>query len=170
MESKAKFLGHSIHQMLIIFPLGLLVTTVVFDFIYIVSGSIIMAEVAHWMIAAGIVGGLIAAPFGWIDWFSVPKGTPAKSIGLWHGVGNVLVLLLFMASWFLRRDFPENYEAALMFSFAGAAATMITGWLGGESVDRLGVGVEDDANPNAPSSFSKSAGREQLALKRRAKV
>jgi hypothetical protein len=31
-----------------------------------------MATVAYWMIAAGIVGGLAAAPFGWIDWFAIP--------------------------------------------------------------------------------------------------
>jgi hypothetical protein len=30
----------------------------------------------------------------------------------------------------------------------------VTGWLGGELVDRLGVGIDDDANLNAPSSLS----------------
>jgi hypothetical protein len=30
----------------------------------------------------------------------------------------------------------------------------VTGWLGGELVDRLGVGVDDGANLNAPSSLS----------------
>jgi uncharacterized membrane protein len=34
MESKAKLLGHAIHPMLIVFPLGLLVTSVVFDVIH----------------------------------------------------------------------------------------------------------------------------------------
>jgi uncharacterized membrane protein len=35
MESRAKLLGHSIHQMLIPFPLGLLLTTAaIFDIIY----------------------------------------------------------------------------------------------------------------------------------------
>jgi uncharacterized membrane protein len=31
MESKAKFLGHSIHKMLVAFPLGLLATAALFD-------------------------------------------------------------------------------------------------------------------------------------------
>lgn len=31
---------------------------------------------------------------------------------------------------------------------------MFTGWLGGELVDRLGVGVHEGANVNAPSSLS----------------
>jgi hypothetical protein len=31
----------------------------------------------------------------------------------------------------------------------------VTGWLGGELVDRLGVGVDKDADLNAPSSLSR---------------
>src|SRR5918996_5472422 len=155
MESRAKFLGHPIHQMLIVFPLGLLATAVIFDSIYLAGGGALMATVAYWMITAGIVGGLVAAPFGWIDWFAIPRGTRAKSVGLWHGEGNVLVLLLFIASWFLRRDLPERPEAlAFVLSFGGAGLALVTGWLGGELVDRLGVGVDDGANLNAPSSLT----------------
>ena len=38
MESRAKFLGHPIHQMLIVFPLGLLATAVIFDIIALAKG------------------------------------------------------------------------------------------------------------------------------------
>ncbi len=108
------------------------------------------------MIAGGIIGGLVAAPFGWIDWFAIPSGTRAKSVGLWHGTGNVVVMLLFLISWFMRHDLPERPDAiALMLSFMGAGLALLTGWLGGELVDRLGVGVDDGAHPNAPSSLSR---------------
>ena len=40
------------------------------------------------------------------------------------------------------------------WSMIGAALTLGTGWLGGELVDRLGIGVDEGANPNAPSSLS----------------
>src|SRR3954451_20674761 len=70
MESRAKALGHPIHQMLIPFPFGLLATAVIFDIIYLFVSSPATADtfatVAFWMIAAGIVGGLAAAPFGLI--------------------------------------------------------------------------------------------------------
>jgi uncharacterized membrane protein len=79
MESKAKILGHPAHQMLIVFPLGLLATAVIFDFIFLAGGEPTMAIVSYWMIAAGIIGGLLAAPFGWIDWFAIPRGTPGPS-------------------------------------------------------------------------------------------
>ncbi len=81
MRSRARFLGHPVHQMLVIFPLGLLATSVLFDIIYLVSDNPVMASVSYWMMAAGIVGALLAAPFGTIDWLAIPKGTRAKRIG-----------------------------------------------------------------------------------------
>src|SRR5688572_10831953 len=98
MESRAKIAGHPIHQMLIPFPLGLLATGVVFDVIYLIWGNLVLETVSFYMITAGIIGGFLAAPFGWIDWFAIPQGTRAKSVGLMHGVGNVIVLLLFIGS------------------------------------------------------------------------
>jgi uncharacterized membrane protein len=107
------------------------------------------------MIVAGIIGGLAAAPFGWIDWFAIPADTRAKPIGLYHGVGNIVVLVLFAVSWFLRRESPdEPGTVAFVLSLIGVALAVVTGWLGGELVDRLGVGVDRWANLNAPSSLS----------------
>jgi uncharacterized membrane protein len=155
MESRAKLFGHPIHPMLIPFPLGLLATSLVFDIIHRLTGTESWAEVAYWMIVAGIIGGLAAAPFGWIDWFAIPADTRAKPIGLYHGVGNIVVLVLFAVSWFLRRDEPdEPGTVAFLLSLIGVVLAVVTGWLGGELVDRLGVGVDRGANLNAPSSLS----------------
>ncbi len=160
MESKAKALGHPIHQMLIPFPFGLLATAVIFDIIYLVWGNPVMATVAFWMIVAGIIGGLVAAPFGLIDYLAIPKGTRASSVGMVHGLGNVVVLLLFAASAWLRYGAAgaaapyAPTTRALALSFAGFALAGLTGWLGGELVDRLSVGVDDGAHLDAPSSLT----------------
>ena len=155
MESKAKILGHPIHPMLIVFPLGLFITAIIFDIIYLVTDNGKWSEIAYWMIAAGIIGGLAAAVFGLIDWLAIPGGTRAKSIGLWHGSGNVVVVALFGLSWLLRRDEPRDPAlVALVLSFVGIGIGTVTGWLGGELVDRLGVGVDDGAHLDAPSSLS----------------
>lgn len=155
MESRAKLFGHAIHPILIVFPLGLLAAGVIFDAIYLIRDNPEMAFVAYWMIAAGIVGGAVAAPFGWIDWFAIPADTRAKSVGLIHGLGNVLVLVLFLASWWLRHENSGKPSVlALVLSFAGAGLALVTGWLGGELVERLGVGVDNGAHLNAPNSLS----------------
>jgi uncharacterized membrane protein len=141
--------------MLIPFPFGLLATAVIFDIVHLVWGDASMGTVAHYMIVAGLIGGLVAAPFGAIDYRAIPSGTRAKSVGLLHGVGNVFVLLLFAASWWLRRDAPGRPETvALVLSFAGFAISAVTGWLGGELVDRLAVGVDDGAHLDAPNSLT----------------
>jgi uncharacterized membrane protein len=158
MESRAKFLGHGIHPIMIVFPLGLLATGVVFDVIHLIWGNPTFATVAYWMIAAGIVGGFLAAPFGWIDWFAIPAGTRAKSVGLIHGLMNVTVLLIFIGSWWLRHDKPEKPEMlASVLSFAGAGLSLVGGWLGGELVERLGVAVHEGANLDAPNSLTNSS-------------
>jgi uncharacterized membrane protein len=155
MESRAKLFGHPIHQMLIVFPLGLLATAVVFDVLATLRANGYWSELAFWMMAAGIVTGLLAAPFGLIDWLAIPSGTRAKRIGALHGVGNVVVLLLFAGSWLFRFDIPARPGMlALVMSYAGAVLSLATGWLGGELVDRLGVGVDTGAHLDAPSSLS----------------
>lgn len=149
-----KLLGHPIHQMLIVFPLGLLGASVVFDVLAMVTGSTGLATASYYMIAGGVISGLLAAPFGFVDWLGIPKATRAKSIGAIHGLGNVAVVLLFGGSWLLRMPDPLTPSgAALGLSFAGFLLALVTGWLGGELVDRLGVGVDEGANVNAPSSL-----------------
>ena len=161
MKSRARILGHSVHQILIVFPLGLLATAVVFDAIFLATDNATMAVVAYWMIVAGILGGLVSAPFGLIDWLAIPRHTRAWAVGLTHGLGNVVVLALFAVSWYLRFDDPAAARwTASAFSFAGAGLAVVTGWLGGELVSRLGVGVYDGAHLNSPNSLSGRSAQE----------
>ena len=156
MESKAKLLGHAIHPMLIVFPLGLLVTSVVFDIIYLATNNSSFATVSYWLIAAGVIGGVLAAIFGLIDWLNISAGTRAKGVGLWHGLGNVAVVALFAVSWYLRGDDPAHIVSteAFVISLVGVGLGTVTAWLGGELVERLGVGVDRGAHLDAPSSLS----------------
>ena len=155
MESRARLFGHPIHPILIPFPLGLLTTSVVFDVIYLLAGDGKWSGISFWMIAAGVIGGLAAAVFGLIDWLAIPSGTRAESVGLWHGSVNVVVVAFFSVSWLLRLEAPgEPGIVPIVLSFVGVGLASLGGWLGGELVDRLGVGVAEGAHLNAPSSLS----------------
>jgi uncharacterized membrane protein len=150
-----KLLGHPVHQQLVVFPLGLLTTAVAFDVCALITGNPFWFQTSFWMIAAGIIGGLAAAVFGALDWVGIPANTRAKRIGLWHGAGNVLVTLFFIVSWELRKPAPGcPGHLALGLSFAAVVLAFVCGWLGGELVGRLGVGVDKGANLNAPNSLS----------------
>jgi uncharacterized membrane protein len=156
MESRVKILGHPIHPMLIVLPLGLFIGAVVFDAIYLWRGSATVATVGYWNIAGGIVGGLLAAVFGLMDWLAIPAGTRAKRIGLWHAGSNVAAILGFAFVWWSRYSSGELATTSGLFTIEVVALLLgaVGGWLGGELVDRLGVGVDRDANLNAPNSMS----------------
>jgi uncharacterized membrane protein len=156
MKARARLLGHPVHQMFIVFPLGLLATSVIFDVVALVTEGQPWPAVAYWTLTAGLIGAALAAPFGLIDWLAIPRGTRARRIGAAHGLGNGLVTLLFFASWLLRTPMEVPGTAPLTFSFAAAALALVTAWLGGELVSRLGIGVDDRAGVDAPSSLHTS--------------
>jgi len=155
MRAKARLLGHPIHPMLIVFPLGLLTVAAIFDVIYVCTHNGQWSNLSYWMITSGIIGGLIAAVFGIIDWFGIPEDTRAKYIGLIHGCSNVVVVVLFIVSWFMRRPNPGTPDmAAMMVGWIGIVIALFGSWLGGELVYRLNVGVDRGANLDAPNSMS----------------
>src|SRR5512138_3448560 len=158
MESRVKLFGHPVHPMLIVFPAGLFTSTVIMDILYLVFHNPVFSTVAFYMMIIGVIGGLLAAIFGFIDWSALPNNSRAKNIGLWHGLGNFVIVVLFAASWFLRRGSADFVPSALamILSFAGILLALVTLWIGGELVYRLGVGVDRGANVNAPSSLKQS--------------
>ena len=164
MQSRARFLGHPIHPMLVVLPLGLFIAAAVLDGLYYWRGDTLFATLSYYNIAGGILGGLLAAVFGLRDWLAIPSGTRAKRIGLFHGAINVVMVMLFAAVWIARTALPDNAPTTFILAVEAVAISLalVAGWLGGELVDRLGVGVDDGANLNAPNSLSgrpASAGR-----------
>lgn len=154
MEAKAKLLGHPIHQMLVVFPLGLFGGAAVFDVLYQFTGKQAWAVTAYWALAAGLVTALPTAFFGFVDWNAIPKNTRAKRVGLAHGIGNIIAIYLFaqsLVSRLGRADAPLAFSTVVLV--LGFVITGVTGWLGGELVDRMAIGVDPGAHPDAPSSL-----------------
>jgi len=84
-----------------------------------------------------------------------PEGHAGKAIGLYHGTGNLVIVLLFVVSWFLRVP-DHSYSPNLLpfvLALVGAGMALGTAWLGGELVYRLRVAVDDGANLDAASSL-----------------
>jgi uncharacterized membrane protein len=140
--------------MLIAFPLGLLVTSVIFDGLALALKKPDQARTAHKLIGAGIIGGVLAAASGIVDWIAIPQGTRAKRVGFWHGSGNIIMLALYALSWKARRADPDHPpKSALGLSVAAMMLGNLTAWLGGELSYRLGVGVDPGAHLDAPNSL-----------------
>ena len=155
MAGKINLLGHPVHPILIVFPLGILPTAVTCDIIFWVTHNPILARMAYWLIAAGVLSGLFAAIFGFADWLGLDSGTRAKRIGLWHAAVMDFVVILFAASWWLRRGNPDApTTVAISLGIVAVCFALVGGWLGGEMVYRMSVGVDFDAHVDSPSSLS----------------
>lgn len=138
MKPRVRVFGQPMHQILSVFPLGLLGTSFFFDIAWLVRGRAELATVSWWMIFAGVVGGALAAVFGLIDFSAIPRTTRARRVGMWHGIGTTVVVLLFALSWLLRRDAPAKPESmAIALSAVGVLLTVLTGWLGAQLADQM---------------------------------
>ena len=158
MESRVKLLGHPVHPMLTDFPAALFTATVVFDVVGLITGSPQFATVSWWTLSMGLLFALAAALFGLIDWMGIRPGTRAKRVGMWHGLGNLVVVILFAASWWLRLGSAGYAPSglAVLLGVVASGIALVTLWLGGELVFRLRIGVDEIAGANAPSSLSGS--------------
>jgi uncharacterized membrane protein len=88
---------------------------------------------------------VVAAIFGIIDYLSIKDKQVAKVAG-WHARFNVLALIVFAVSWYLRRGIDFNnvngrLTLPIALSAIGVIAVSISGYLGGELVFKHGVGV-----------------------------
>lgn len=156
MNRSVRFLGHPVHQMLVVFPAGLLLTAFLVDAWYLVWPNAELARLNHWLLPLGLAAGAAAAPFGFLDWRRLPHPSRARRVGAFHGLGNALALLLFLASWLMREEGAATPWTALLASLAAGGLMLITAWLGGELVSRLGVGVYEDAHTDASNSLTAS--------------
>lgn len=156
MESKTQILGHPVHQILVMFPIGALGLAAMSDGVHALSRNREAATVARHALSFGLITALIAAPFGLRDWLAIPTGTRAKRVGGWHAAGNVVALGVFAAARLLRgrRRVPP---IAQLLSPLGLALTSATAWAGTELINRHRVGVHELLGENAPSSLTGAA-------------
>lgn len=163
MRSHARLFGHPIHQMLVPIPLGMFFVGAVLDVVQRFVNAAWIPTVSFWDLTIGVVAGLAAAVFGLVDLIAIPDDTRAKRIGGLHAIGNVVVIGCFAIALLIRHDrlFAPAPNFALGLEIAALVLAPVTAWLGGELVDRLGVGVDDGANLDATSSLSESGRRGQ---------
>jgi uncharacterized membrane protein len=147
MASPASIGGHPIHPMLIPFPIALWVFSLVADGIYLWRGNPVWHDwIAFYTLLAGTIGAAAAAIPGLIDWFSITQPNVVK-IANWHARLNVIALLIFAASFYLRTTsgaglVNDSYAIPIGLSVVGVILIAISGWLGGEMVFRHGVAVD----------------------------
>ena len=142
-KSRAAVAGHPIHPILIHFPVAGLLLVAGSDVMYIVGGDPFWARVSLWLLAVGVLGGLVAAMAGIIDLVSVPAVRRLVT-GWCHAIIAVLLLSVASFNWLIRVDDIEaNLQPwGIYLSGMGAVLTMLAGYFGGNLVYEHGIAVQ----------------------------
>ncbi len=143
--------GHPFHPMLVTVPIGAWVVSLGFDIAsHLVSNPGFLAKGSQWLIAAGVLGAVVAGLVGFLDLAVIPVGTVAFRTAFTHMSINLLVTTGYAA------DFAWRYHdhasrasvgAGMIALSAGCAAALgVSGYLGGKLTYRYGVRVATEVS------------------------
>jgi len=146
MRTPASIKGHPIHVMLIAFPVGLFVFSLICDLVSLRSAEAqTWALVAFFTMVGGFVGALCAAIPGLVDLLFLWSSANAhiRKTAITHMAINLVIVVLYAINIGLRiDDMTDNRGAPLILSFVAVLALVVSGWLGGMLVHEHGVGVD----------------------------
>lgn len=143
----ARFFKHPIHPMLIPLPIGLLTFSFVCDLVYrFLSSDPVWDSIAFYTMAGGIVGALMAALPGFVDFLSI-SDPAARRVAWTHMLVNLTTVALYAINFWLRTTSPPGAGTPIVLSLVGVLLLGVAGWLGGELVFRHGVAVERKPSP-----------------------
>jgi uncharacterized membrane protein len=121
---------------------------------------------ATYTLAAGVGGGALAGAFGWWDFLNIPADHPARKPALLHGLLNTGLLTLGGLNLLTRRGQSRwGRTAAVPFALStvGIGALLVSAWIGGDLVYRLGWRVRPAEQLEILEPEIKKAGQEGLA-------
>jgi nitrite reductase/ring-hydroxylating ferredoxin subunit/uncharacterized membrane protein len=142
---QGKPLGHPLHPLLIHFPIGLFVLSLMLDFISLAaSQGNYYVRGAFYALAAGIVTALAAAAAGLADWWDIRRDHPARPIATHHMILNLWAVSLYVVGLVLRwgaLDAARTPSLPLLLSLGAAAVLSVSGYLGGKLIYEEGIAV-----------------------------
>jgi uncharacterized membrane protein len=142
--------GHPFHPILVTVPIGAWVASLVFDIAsrfnsnpgFLVDGS-------RWLIAIGVIGGLVAAVFGTLDLLAIPKHTKAFLTARIHAGLNVAITAAFAVNYFWRGSASSSSDSVaggpLTLSVVALLLLGVSGYLGGKLAYHYGVRVASES-------------------------
>jgi uncharacterized membrane protein len=133
MQGKATLADHPLHPMFVGFPIGFFGAVLVSDVISIWGNPAFWPRMSVWLIAFGVVGALVAAVFGFIDYFTAPMPAAAKRTATTHMILNLTVVAFYVAAFFVRYGDPIS-TLGYVLTYVGLGILVVSGWYGGHLV------------------------------------
>ncbi len=140
---KGRLLGHPVHLILVHFPAALFPFAAVLDTVALMGGDGAAAQAGLYAMAGGLAGGVPAAVFGAIDYFTIAPTSSAWKAASIHAGLNLAWLSTFAVLVALRLQ-PAHAAvsvAGVLTSWFCVAGMIVSNFLGGEVVLRHGIGL-----------------------------
>jgi uncharacterized membrane protein len=147
MKSSVEVAKHPLHPMLVPIPIACFLLTLIGDLAYTGTNNTFWYSFSTWTMGIGIIGGLLAAIPGLMDYFKVVPEGEAKRQASTHMVLNLGIVSLFVINLLVRlyttASVGANWWLSLTLTIVANLALLYSGWLGGELVYRHRLGVEE---------------------------
>lgn len=148
--STAAIYSHPLHPMFVTFPIAFFVGTLVSDVTFLWKGDPFWARASFWLVAAGLVGGALAAIAGVTDFLSTPA--IRDKIRSWgHFLAAIALLSFASANLMLRLDAPGEaiYPWGIFLSVLTVVMLLFAGYLGGKLVfhELVGTYLPEEEEP-----------------------
>ena len=142
MQGKATLFGHPIHPMLIPFPIAFFAGALISDIISRWGDPVFWPRMSVVLIGLGIIGALLAAVFGFVDYLTAPLSEDAKKTATTHMILNLIVVAIFAVAFFVRFG-DATSTIGYVLTVLGVLVLLVSGYLGGKLVFEGGVGMKD---------------------------
>lgn len=134
-------------------PIGAFFLAFVADVIHALTKNSLYYDIAQFAIGIGIVTALLAAVLGLIEYFGVNMSAAGRRLATIHMIVNVVAVVLYAISWFLRRDHGAMGSGRWPLAFGLAVVPFlllgISGWIGGKMSYEHKIGVVEWVDPEA---------------------
>jgi len=139
MSTRVSIAGHPVHAMLVTIPIGLWVFSLVSDLVFVSTGDPRWEVTAYFTLGGGIVGALLAAVPGLLDFLGLHEPRERR-VATIHLVLNLSIVAVQAINFWLRSQAgPGGANLPILISIVAVAALVVSGWLGGQLVHVLGV-------------------------------
>jgi nitrite reductase/ring-hydroxylating ferredoxin subunit/uncharacterized membrane protein len=145
------WLGHPVHPLLILLPLGSWTSAVLLDWL----GGKDSQKAADILLGAGIVSAVPTVATGFADWADTePASDTVRRVGIAHAALNATGTVLFAGSLAARAGGSRGRGKLL--ALAGVGAVSASGYLGGHLTYAEGVGVDMTTFEDYPEDWTQA--------------
>jgi uncharacterized membrane protein len=149
MRSKAAIGNHPIHPALVPIPIGAFFLALVGDVMHAaVPNDPFWYDLAFVCVGIGLIAAAVAAVFGAIDYLGVKMSQKAYRLATLHAILNVSALILYAATFLLRRnrtaETGPRWPVAMALEVVAFLVLGASGWIGGKLAFEHRVGVVEE--------------------------